>query len=64
MLGAQPGDIVTATHSKLGAQHFAALITARVSAADEVTIVVMNMGGDKTLDIVDGIVRAAIVQYM
>lgn len=62
--GAEPGDIVTATHSGLGSQHFAALITARVSAADEVTIVVMNMGGGKALDIVAGIVRAAIVQYV
>ena len=64
MRGAKPGDIVTATHSSLGSQHLAALITARVSAVDEVTVVVMNVAGDERLDLVEGVARAAIVQYL
>ena len=61
--GAEPGDIATATHSALGSTHLAVLVTARVSAADEVTIVVMNMGGDGAVDLAAGVARAAIVQY-
>jgi hypothetical protein len=64
MHGAKPGDIVTATHSSLGSQHLAALITARVSAANEVTVVVMNVAGDAKLDLAEGVARAAIVQYL
>lgn len=64
MRGARLGDIVTATHSSLGSQHLAALITARVSAVDEVIIVVMNVVGGEKLDLAEGVARAAIVQYL
>lgn len=64
MRGAKPGDIVTATHSSLGSQHLGLLITARVSIADEVTVVVMNLAGGEDVDLVAGVVRTAIVQYV
>ena len=63
MRGAEPGDIATATLSGLGPQHLAVLVTARVSAMDVATVVVMNMGAD-AVDLGAGIVRAAIVQYV
>ena len=64
MRGAKPGDIVTATHSSLGSQHLGVLVTARVSTADEVTVVMMNLAGEEDVDLVAGVVRTAIVQYI
>eukprot|EP01046_Picozoa_sp_COSAG06_P022930 COSAG06_NODE_1799_length_8367_cov_3.030721_7_plen_83_part_00 len=65
--GAQLGDIATATHGGLGT-HFAMAVTARVTATDEVTVVVFNSGAE-TVDLCpressNRVVRAAIVQYV
>ena len=58
---------MTATHGGLGT-HFAVSVTARVTAADEVTVVVSNPG-EEAVDLCpressNRVVRAAIVQYV
>jgi hypothetical protein len=68
LVGAKPGDIVTATHAGLG-REFALIVSARVVAHDAetgfgtVAVAVHNTGG-AAVDLAAGVVRAAIVQYV
>jgi hypothetical protein len=66
LVGAVLGDVATATHGSL-LTHFGVMVTARVTAADEVTVVVHNLSGE-TVDLCprqssNRVVRVAIVQY-
>jgi hypothetical protein len=62
LAGAEPGDIVTAAHAGLGA-HFGLTVDARVTAPGAVVVIIRNTG-KAAVDVGEGLVRAAIVQYV